>query len=269
MDKDPSQAAPGAELPEECEASRRSIAEYVGRGEKREGFGDFRKHLTECCDCMQVYRETMSAAARMGRSLRDERVDTQRVLRHRGMQQRAKKATGEPGRRNRYALRLVLLPAAMALLFFLQQALKPDEGLVLHWTGGEVHLGDFRLNADFPKQALREEGVYCYTRGNASAELYAVSDPEQPVFKLGVRSALLVTHPKQREVRLESGELTILGASTILSQYGAARLDEGEAVMTIRDLKFELKCNKGSVVFLTPAGEQVLGAGENLRLGKW
>ena len=266
-DSNPSPAEEPGELPESCRSARAAIAAYVGSSNTQEGTMHFRGHLTQCSDCMTIYRQAMAVAARMGRNLREGRVDDSRVRRQAARAERAKKATGEPGRRNRFALRLALLPAAFALLIVVQRALRPTEGLTLHWNGGEVHVGEQRLNKEYPKRALTEEGLLCYTRGNATAEIYANTDEERPRFELGMQSTLLVTDPKHLEVRLESGDLVILGRARVLSQYGIIEMEAGHAVASLRNLKFRLECLEGSLTFLTAAGEQVLQAGESLERG--
>ena len=266
-DSNPPASEEPEELPEICLSTRRSIAAYVGNTSTQKGKGRFREHLTQCEDCMAIYRQTMAAAARMGRNLREDRVDLERALRQSARAERAKQATGDTRRRNRFALRLALLPAAFALLIVVQRALRPSEGLTLHWNGGEVHVGEQRLNKEFPKRALSEKGLICYTRGNATAEIFANTDGENARFELGMQSTLLVTDPKQLEVRLESGDLVILGRARVLSQYGIIEMEAGRAVASVRNLKFSLECMEGSVSFLTSEGEEILQAGQSLERG--
>lgn len=267
MQTDSNPGESDGELPAECQAARSAMAEFVGSNQAKDGSAGFREHLTQCEECMVVYRQTMSAAARLGRSIREDRGDDERRWRKSAMATRAKKATAEPGRRNRFALRLALLPAAFALLIFLQRALKPGEGLTVHWKGGEVHVGSQRLNKEFPKRVLNEKGLYCYTKGNAHAQIFSHTDSERERFDLGIQSTLLVTDPENLEVRLEIGELLIYGEARVLSQYGLVEVEEGHAKLTIRDLKFQLECLEGSLSFITPAGEETLNAGEVIERG--
>ena len=258
--------------------ARRAIARFVGTAgdlvdEHPEpgawSEAQFRSHIVQCPDCKRVYRETLTAAARIGHELRAERAEHLRELRRKNFRARAIDATAGGKRRGRWGLRLALIPALFAMLLLVFRAQGGEDGLVARWSGGEVRAAGQLLSADRPLMRL-SPGDWCHTRGNAVATLAARVDPapegEAEPFELGVETDVLILDPRARAVRLERGTLEATGPARIVTPIGILDLAEGASARIGVDAGgTDVECSEGSSTWTGPTGSRDLSAGESAR----
>ena len=237
------------------------IAKFVRLRLSRDEDRGFRSHLTSCEECAGIYRATLASAARLGRSIREERSELDREQRHTEFKERAINATGDRPRRNRFGLRLALLPAGVALALILFRAGGGTDSLSVHWTGGEVRVAGERLGTD--QRTIRlSRGDYCETRGNATAVITSSDDEEDVAFELGTDTVVLVIDTKERDVRLQKGELFLNGPCTVSSAHGVLQVEHGSARLDVRGGLYDLECLEGELLWTGPTGERRLLPGE-------
>jgi len=253
------------ELGRDCREARHAIARFVGGSVDRATDRRFRNHLMRCQECRAIYRETMSTAARMGGALRSEREETERETRHVSFRARAIQATADKRRRNRFGLRLALLPAGIALLILLFRAGGGESALVLHWNGGHVRAAGQLLNDDRPRMRL-SSGDWCETRGNATARIATSIElgEEPPPFTLGIETSLQVLDAKDHNVRLARGSLSARGPCSVITPHGVLAIESGGASVVLDGARYVLSVESGEVSWTGPSETRTLSAGQRL-----
>jgi len=267
-----------------CEEARRLLARFVGgelsRGEDR----PFRAHVLSCTGCRDAYRESIQAAARLGRQHRAERERTpaeivrgvpERPERHRGdgrdggdegseSRERTRRARGAIARYSRanratwFRLRLVLVPAVMIVLFSQLGVLRrPSSVEALALASGVVAAG-----ADLAEGSsveLSAGGVCASGSGRARLATKRGSASLEP------RTLVVVEDPGRLRLRLERGTLALEGELVVTTPFGIATCD-GAGRLTLAGGSLEASCEAGSLTLVDAAGERTLAAGESARL---
>jgi len=249
----------------DCAESRDSIAGFLDGGLERAADRRLRNHLVRCPECTALYRQTLAAAARMGRSLRVQKDERARATRSEGLRRRAMDATADGRRRNRFGLRLALLPAGIALLLCLFRAGGGEEALFVHAERGEVFVGDTVLDAERPTLRLGP-GDWVQTGDDARAALAGHADrtPGAPdLGVLGARSDLLVLDAVRRELRLEGGLLELSGPASVQTVHGVLQL-EGRARLEVSRERYVVECLEGGARWTGPTLVRELVAGERV-----
>jgi hypothetical protein len=239
-----------------CERAREALGRFVGKSLAPDEDREFRAHLTECTECRDLYRSTIASAARLGRTLREEREENTRVRRHHELHETAIAATGDARRPRRFGLRLALLPAGIALLILLWRAGGGETTLVVHWDGGEVRAAGQLLGAERPTLLL-EPGSWCVTRGNARAR---IASPEAEI-RVGLDTQLVVEDVPQCRLRLQKGELELEGAWVVSTAHGVLEIEEGAARLEVRGTRCVLACTEGSLRWTGVSGTRRFEAG--------
>ncbi len=244
---------------DECRAARRAIAGFVQGGLDRARHQRFRNHLFRCRECTQVYREAMAAAARAGRALRTQRTEREQTIRREAFRQRTIEATASGRRRNRFGLRLALLPAAFALLILLVRAAGGEKELFAHWRTGDVQLGDRLLGEGLQDVRLLPGDRIELERG-AELLLAGAKEGEQSVATVRGEGELVVLSVPERSLRVEEGALQLNGPALVQTVHGVLEL-EGRAVLEVDARRYRVEVLDGAASWTGPTGVRSLAVG--------
>ncbi len=257
---DPEAEAP---LPANCRTVQMLTAKFVHSTLSRAEDAFFRAHLDKCDRCEVVYRRAVHSAARLGRSMRAERGDAERERRHAEFEERARNATAGGKRKNRFGLRLALMPAGIALAFLLFRGGGGTQSLEVVWTGGDVRVSGQRLGTDLPRMRL-SRGDIVETRGNAHATILDGEGDDDVAYGLGMHTAVGVIDLRRSELRLHKGELTVHRPARVASAQGVLEVRSGSARLALDNALYDLECIEGALAWTGPTGVRELAAGESI-----
>ena len=242
-----------------CAEARRALARFVESGLGRRDDASFRAHLMECADCRELYRDTLATAARLGRTLREARLERAKQKRTETTRRRILRV-GAGSRGGRWShLKLALLPAVM---IFLVLRLLGGPSLVATADEGECQVSGVSLESPEEEVSLAR-GDWCATSVDGRMRL----DGSDASFELRSETLVLVEAVAPARVRLEGGEILAQGAFLVATPFGVVEADDAHLRLALEAGELQLACLDGGVDFVSAAGRTPLVAGDTRSAG--
>ncbi len=197
--------------------------------------------------------------------MREEKEEHAKINRSEGLRKRAIDATADGRRKNRFGLRLAMLPAGVALLIILFRVGGGEDAMFVHWRRGRVMIGEAILGESSTLQRL-QPGDWVATEPGADA-VFSISAEEpggaNQLVQLGPGTKVLVINPKRRELRLEFGFLEILGPAIVQTAHGVLELTGRAQVETTHE-GYVVSCLEGEAQWTGPTLVRTLLAGDRI-----
>ena len=232
--------------------------------EGRASFGtesELRRHLRQCADCNDHFRDALVLAARLGREARrGRRHELQELAQlERATTPRSRFAM-DPSRAAR--LRLMLIPAVFVVLMASFDPLGRSSDLELVALAGETRTGETVLDGDEEEPHMLLRGDWCET-GPIAKALVRMADF---ALELGPETSLLVVSPSKGRFRLERGCLQVRGPCEVTSSYGVVEVHSGRARLEVSSDGLEVRNESGRLSATNAWVSRELAVGESVAL---
>lgn len=220
-----------------------------------------RAHRETCPDCDSRFRIAVETTAMIGRELRRERVEAERVARHERQRRDIFETRADvPSKLHR--LRTLVYPAFFAFLMVQLASFGGDpRAASVTRISGDVVAGDFRVDGDTEVELAR--GEWCST-GRDSSALASVGPVSLAV---GPLTRFAVERVDPARIRLEEGELEVAGSCVLSTPYGVLEFRDARGLVRVGPAALLAEILSGTVVHTGPEGARELVAGESLRVG--
>ncbi len=257
----PAAPTPPDEPAADCERVLALLGRYTQRGLGAADDAVVREHIAVCSTCGSAYRTALAMAARIGRTIRTERLEGTREERRRETRRRILALEGG-GKRRWFGLRLALIPAFLVVLFTgLDRFGGGGSALVLREVEAEGPLEVAGVILFPETQVELEPGQACRTGAGGAGRLQLATAE----LALDGETDLVLESLRPGRIRLERGRLGVEGELVVSTHFGILEFDDAQAVLTLRGGVLELELARGTALVTSAAGERELGAGERLR----
>jgi len=245
-----------------CSAHRSRIERFAAGELSRSGTELLRAHRATCPDCDARFRTAVETTAMIGRELRRERVEGERIARHERLR-RDIFATQPDAPSKLHRLRTLVYPAFFAFLMIQLASFGGDSRAAsVTRIAGEVVAGDLRIDGEAEVELARGEWCSTGRESSAFASVGSVSVIVGPLTRFAVERVDPV------RIRLEEGELELAGSCVLSTPHGVLEFRDARGLVRVEPATLRAETFSGTVVHTGPEGARELAAGESLRVGR-